>query len=110
MRGSRKIPMISLGGNTDLNVLTYRSVYRGFEPLLRKINNSRWRSKFADIISGDFNSTDRTTSGSPLTLMKYLDEIPSAGFLVDRCTNSGRFSSGAGSDQSRPVAGRRVLC
>ena len=44
MRGSRKIPMISLGGNTDLNVLTYRSVYRGFELLLRKINNSRWRS------------------------------------------------------------------
>ena len=42
MRGSRKIPMISLGGNTDLNVLTYRSVYRGFELLLRKINNSRW--------------------------------------------------------------------
>ena len=46
MRGSRKIPMISLGGNADLNVLTYRSVYRGFELLLRKINNLRRDVRF----------------------------------------------------------------
>ena len=37
---------------------------------------------FADIISGNFNSTDRTTSGSPLTLMKYLDEFLLPVFLL----------------------------